>query len=1043
VKDVFAICYWLTAVVVVAPHHVRANDDVDFGSDVRPILSDVCFQCHGPDANARQSELRLDTHEGLFGDRGGYAAFVPNSTDRSEAIRRITADDLELQMPPPDAEVRLTKQQAEMLRRWVEQGAPWEGHWSFEPVSRPQLPIVSNDKWCRNGIDRFVMARLDREGVTVSGEAAKATLIRRVTLDLTGLPPTPADVDNFLADDSPRAYEKLVDRLLASSRYGERMALMWLDAARYADTDGYQNDGPRYMWRWRDWVIEAYNANVPFDQFTVEQLAGDLLPNATLEQRIATGFNRNHRYNSESGLVLEEFLLENAVDRVDTTSTVWMGLTMGCARCHDHKYDPFSQQEYYRLIAYFDKVTESGRAVKFGNSEPWVVAPTRDQQARLGELDAEVDAAVEALAKATSGMDATIDTRRFEPTVDDGGEVPSKLAVTRGLKHHFAFDEDDPRIEPQKGDPRLATGVVGTAATLDGDSQFVLGSVGDVQCHKRSSIAFWLRPEDLGEGVILSRQITGSYRSGLAVELRDGCLQFFIITRWVAGVGALETRDRLPQGEWVHVCLTNDGSQSVRGMRIYLNGTRADTRTLYNTNSNTGGTQKGSKLRVGGGVHGPHFTGQVDELRIYNRTLWEDEIELLAVADPVPGLLAVDSADRTKRQRAVLRNWFLEQAAPTELAQLAGDYFQARSDRQKFWDSLPTTMVMEEGSSPEPTRLRVRGVYNDYGAELAPGVPQAFPSLPGESTEDRLGLTRWLVDGRHPLTARVAVNRYWQKYFGIGLVKTSEDFGVQGQPPSHPDLLDWLADEFVQSGWDVKAMQRLIVTSSAYRQTSRVSSELARRDPQNRLLARGPRSRLPAHTIRDQALFVSGLLVERPGGPSVSPYQPTDLWKEMSNMVYEQSAGDDLYRRSLYTIWKRTVAPPSMAILDAADRENCQVTTTRTNTPLQALTLLNETAFVEAARKLGERMLVEAGDDPVKFAFRTVMCREPAQHELALLQQARQDYLVEFSEAPDEAAKLITIGESVPSECLDPIELAANTVLANVLLNLDETVSKE
>lgn len=1053
----------LLAVAAYAANGHLCADEVDFSRDIRPILSDKCFKCHGPDENAREAELRLDTRQGLFDKRNGVVSFVPGKLAQSEAIRRITSDDEDERMPPVDSDLELTADEVKLLQDWVEQGAKWQQHWSFVSVTRPALPKVSDPAWCRNGIDHFVMVRLDREGLKPAPQACKETLIRRVTLDLTGLPPTLGEVDAFLADESPQAYERVVDRLLRSKRYGEHMALMWLDAARYADTDGYQNDGPRSMWRWRDWVIDAYNDNMPFDQFTVKQLAGDLLPNATLQDKIATGFNRNHRYNSEAGLVLDEFLLENAVDRVDSTSTVWMGLTMGCARCHDHKYDPFSQKEYYRLIAYFDNVSESGRAVKFGNSEPWVVAPTEEQQEKLAELDRRVEQAAKAIEQATDEIDAAIEngfvaehtssTRKRESESESetkresAGEIHPLASqariVTRGLAQHFPLDGDDKRVEIEKGKPVFYEGVFGAAAEVDGQSQFKLGAVGGVLCQKRSSISFWLRPEDVSRGVILSRQTKNTRRPGLAVELHDGHLQFYIITRWVSGVGAVETEQKLAANQWVHVCLTNDGSQSARGMRIYLNGECAATRTLYNTNSNTGGTPNNAILRIGGGVYGPNFSGQVDELRIYNRTLWDDEIALLAIPQPVPEILALPAEKRSERQQTLLRAWLLENSQTGKLKRLGDAYFAARTARQRYWDSLPTTMVMEELNPPRTTTVRIRGVYDNHGEVVHPNVPAIFPGMPAEFPQNRLGFARWLVNGDHPLTARVAINRYWQKYFGTGLVKTSEDFGVQGEPPSHPHLLDWLAAEFVERGWDVKAMQKRIVTSATYRQSSQASSQLIRRDPENRLLARGPRMRLPAHTIRDQALFVSGLLVERIGGPSVSPYQPANLWKEMSNMTYRQSKGDDLYRRSLYTIWKRTVVPPSMAVLDAADRENCWVKPKRTNTPLQALTLLNETAFVEAARNLGQRMIVEGKEEPVRFAFRLVTSRQPKPAELELLRGAREEYLAEFRSNPEEAKKLIAIGASKPAPKIDPVGLAANTALSNVLLNLDEVISKE
>ena len=1063
---------------VVQSINAADKSPIDFNRQIRPILSDNCFQCHGPDGQARQAELRLDSKAGLFRKRDGKTPFVPHKPAQSEAYRRITSKDAGERMPPADSNLKLTPAEIALIKRWIAEGAKWKQHWSFLPVRRPNLPTITPPQsppyeggevlkdWPRNGIDHFILDRLLKAKLTPSKAVSKETLIRRVTLDLTGLPPTIAEVDAFLADKSPKAYERVVDRLLKSPRYGERMALMWLDAARYADTDGYQNDGPRSMWRWRDWVIDAYNSNKRFDAFTIEQLAGDILandkisrltPDARLKLRVATGFNRNHRYNSEAGLVLEEFLLENAVDRVDTTGTVWMGLTLGCARCHDHKFDPVSQREYYSLIAYFNNIKESGRAVKFGNSEPWVVAPTKEQRVRLAELDRRIEMARKALDGAN--VDAALkDPRHFRKSLG------SSVVVSRGMTHRFSFDETARKRKAESGKPRYVDGVEGKAVSLDGNSVLTLGRAGDIYAQRRSTVAFWLNPAIVRTGVVLSRQTRNTRRPGLAVEMHKGKLRFYIITRWLAGVAAVESTADIPKDRWTHITLTNDGSQSAVGMKVFINGRESKTRTLHNTNSNTGGTAKNALLRVGGGVHGANFIGKVDDLRFYNRTLWDDEIRLLAVKESIKTLLKMPAEKRGNSQRDKLRAWVHEHTGTPIMQKLATEYFNARMARRKYRDSLPTTMVMAERDKPKPTHVRLRGVYNKLGEKVTRGVPSVMTAMPAGYPANRLGFAKWLVNGKHPLTARVAVNRYWQKYFGTGLVKTAGDFGVQGERPSHPQLLDWLADEFVRTGWDVKGMQKLIVMSATYRQSSttnagRLHPRKAARlhpggsdgarpvgfvvDPQNRLLWRFPRRRLAAHVIRDQALAVSGLLKERLGGPSVSPYQPAKLWAELSNMRYRQSKGDDLYRRSLYTIWKRTIPPPSMTTLDAADREVCWVRTKRTNTPLQALALLNEKIYVEAARKLGERMLREGGKTPIVFAFRTVTSRRPKPGELKLLRQAHQQYFARFRREPAAAKKLLQTGSSKVDASLDAPRLAAATVIANVLLNLDEVITQE
>ena len=1017
--------------------------EVDFNRDIRPILSDNCFKCHGPDERTRKAELRLDTRAGLFGDLGGgYFPIAPGRSQDSEVIWRIRAEDVDDRMPPVDSGNTLSEAEKQLIRQWVEEGAEWKKHWSFEPVRRPELPEVSDAGWRRNGIDHFVLARLDEEGLKPAPEADRATLIRRLSLDLIGLPPTPAEVDAFLRDRSPNAYEKLVDRLLDSPRYGEAMALPWLDAARYADTDGYQNDGPRYMWRWRDWVIDAYNRNLPFDQFTIEQLAGDLLPNPTLDQIVATGFNRNHRYNSESGLVFEEFLLENAVDRVDTTSTVWMGLTMGCARCHDHKFDPISTKEYYQLVAFFNNVPESGRARKFGNSEPWVVAPTEDQ---LAELVAKDDALQEAKRKLdVKEYRIAHDQRKWESTAATRASEGNLLR--RGLTAAYGFDGKDEGIVVATGQPWFGSGPFGTAATLDGESRFALDEEYRFATEERFSLSFWVKPDAVAEGVILTNQEDKIAKKGIVVKLEDGKIQFFVISRWIAGVAAVETLQKLQPGEWRHVTVINEGQMSAKGMKIYLDGKLAQTRQLYNSNSNHNSVPKDSPFQIGGSFHEANFKGQVDELRIYHRSLWEDEVAVLAEPLTVKEISRQPPSRRSASARNKIRSYFLENEAAKPIRTLAENVFQLRMDRQAYHDSLPTTMVMQEMSPRKETFVRTRGAYHQRGERVERKLPAVFPQPEKSLSDDRLGFAQWLVSGKHPLTGRVAVNRYWLKYFGKGLVRTAEDFGLQGDWPSHPKLLDWLADEFVRLDWDIKGMQKLIVTSATYRQSSRVLPEVLERDPDNVLYARGLRQRLSAHTLRDQALALSGLLQGTIGGASVKPYQPDKLWENLSNMEYVQSQGEDLYRRSLYTHWKRTLPPPSMAILDAADRENCRVSTQRTNTPLQALTTLNEKVFVEAARNLGQRILLQGGDsvaDQIEFAFRTVAARYPTDKELALLTEAYREYWEAFAGDEDAAKHLIEVGESEPDPSLAPVALAVATTLANTLLNLDEVLTKE
>ncbi len=768
---------------------------IDYNRQIRPILADNCFACHGADEKQRKKKLRLDTAAGAYAllDAGVGHPVVAGKPVESDVIDRVTTGDASLRMPPAKTGKTLTKPQVDLLRRWIAEGAKYADHWAFIKPQRPDLPDVKNKAWAKNPVDRFILARLEAEGLQPSPAADKMTLIRRLTFDLTGLPPTPAEADAFLKDNAPDAYEKVVDRLLASPRYGERLAVDWLDAARFADTHGYHIDSGRDMTRWRRWVIDAFNDNKPFDRFTVEQLAGDLLPNATLDQKIASGFNRNHMINFEGGAIPAEYLTAYIVDEVNTTSTVWMGLTMGCCQCHDHKFDPMTMKEYYQLYAFFNNVPENGLDGSKGNAVPALKMPTTAQQAKLDESAAAVK-----------------------------------------------------RLEADK--------------------------------------------------------------------------------------------------------------------------------------------------------HGP---------------------------------------------------------LSPEYAKKVGDALaKAKKDLDDLNKSIPDTMVMQEMDKPRDTFLLLRGQYDKKGAKVTAGVPKFLPPLPKDEKVNRLTLAQWLVSPDHPLTARVTVNRYWQLVFGTGIVKTAEDFGTQGEAPTHPELLDYLATEFVAGGWDVKKLQRLLVTSATYRQASKVTPGLHEKDPENRLLARASRLRLNAEFIRDQALAVSGLLDGEIGGASVSPYQPAGLWEELASRLdganwtaqtYKQSKGTDLYKRTMYTFWKRTSPPPTLVTFDAPDREVCTVRRARTNTPLQALILMNDPTYIEASRKLAERVMVAGGkttEERLTFAFRSVLTRAPKESELKILRKLYDDQLAVYRKDDKAALKLLKVGESPRDEKLDVAELAAWTMIANALLNLDETVTR-
>ncbi len=1015
---------------------------VEYNRDVRPILSDTCYHCHGPDAARRKADLRLDS------EAGARQAVVPGDPGRSELIRRITSTDDAERMPPPRSGGKLTPRQIELLRRWVVQGAKWQKHWAFLPPVRPPLPAVQDPRWVRNGIDAFILDRLEREGLRPSPEADGVTLLRRAALDLTGLPPTPAEVDAFLADTSAGAYERAVDRLLASPRYGERMAARWLDAARYADTNGYQSDGERSMWRWRDWVIDAFNANMPFDRFTVEQIAGDLLPSPTLAQRIATGFNRNHRGNGEGGVIPEEYAVEYVVDRVDTTCTVWLGLTLGCARCHDHKYDPFRQKEFYQLFAYFNNVPERGKAIKYGNSPPYIKAPTPEQQRQVENLDRRLREAEAAFGRQRPALDAAWHAwEKAHPALP-----PTPWSPAQGLIAHYPLDGDacDGVLAARAGKfldgtPAYVSGRKGRAADFDGRRFLEAGDAGPFGFYDKFSLAAWIRPQGPHGGVIVSRMTDAPQADGYSLHLVAGRLQVNLVKRWLDDALRVETEQPLPSDRWHHVLMTYDGSRVAAGIKVYVDGRPVPLRVLLDDLNQSFQTKE--PLRIGGGAGpGGRFHGAIQDVRVYDEALSPEAAEIVATPEGIDEILAIPADRRTPAQAHKLRAWFLEKQAPEAIRRAAHEVDRLRRQRAALWESIPTTMVMEEMPRPRETHVLLRGVYDRPGEKVSPGVPAVLAPLPKDAPNNRLGLARWLVDPANPLTARVAVNRWWQMYFGTGLVKTVEDFGSQGEWPTHPELLDWLATEFVRSGWDVKALQRLIVTSATYRQSSRLTPALRERDPENRLLARGPRVRLPAEVIRDQALFAAGLLVEKVGGPSVKPYQPAGLWKELADTDYVPDHGANLYRRSLYTFWKRTVAPPTMMTFDASPRETCVVRETRTNTPLQALTLMNDVTFVEASRMLAQRVMREGGPTPetrLSLAFRVAASRMPRPVEKKVLLEDFAHHLARYRRDRPAALKLLRVGEAPRDERLDPCELAAYTAVANLILNLDEVVTKE
>jgi hypothetical protein len=1036
----------LTFGVGLARALLAAGPAVDFDRQVRPILSDNCFTCHGPDEKHRMAGLHFDTKEGAFGKTG---VIVPGDSAHSKLYQKVSNPNEALRMPPPYSGRKLTPQQVETLKNWIDSGAKWDTHWAFVPPKRPEVPAVTDQQWARNAIDRFVLARLESTGLKPSAEADKATLLRRVTFDLIGLPPTPAELKAFLADSSPDAYEKVVDRLLASPHYGERMAMQWLDFARYADTHGYHIDSGRSMWIWRDWVIKAFNDNMPYDQFTIEQIAGDLLPNATVSQQIATGFNRNHMINFEGGAIPEEYQNEYVVDRIEATSTTFLGITLGCARCHNHKYDPLTQKDFYSFGAFFNGVPETGLDGKTGNAVPFLQQPTPAQQQMKQTL-------LDAIKVRDQELDA--DQANWE---QHQREMPV-ADVTSGLVHEFAFDDaltdsfnSGSSAKVLNGKLKYMDGRASRAADLNEEPHLSFGTAGAFKKATPFTVALWIHPNGPSGMEILQRygkifKTSPGYEIALDYKGKQGCRIIVRMRDGTPGPGIeVKSREGVPTEDWSHVAVAYDGSGAARGIQVYIDGRSIPTEII---NDKLQGDFAGEgELQIGNKEWGTAFKGAISDLRLYNRRLYPNEANQLGLLNPMHTVLQIARDKRSETQQKWLRSYFLTQAANPAEHQLSVDVKSLEAGVKQLDREIPSTMVMAEVAKPRDTYILLRGDYRNHGEKVQPNVPAVLPPLPSNAPRNRLTLAKWLVDAGNPLTARVAVNHFWQLYFGTGLVKTAEDFGSQGDPPSNPELLDWLATEFIAQKWNVKQMQRLIVTSATYRQSSVVTPEMLEKDPENRLLARGPRFRLPAEMIRDNALAISGLINTKIGGPSVLPYQPKGLWEEMafggefSAQTYVQSHGSDLYRRSMYTFWKRTVPYPSLNTFDAPDREKCTARRTVTNTPLQALVLMNDPTYIEAARKLAERDLREAGpneSDRIRYAFRLATDRDPSPKEMGILEALYRKQRAHYESTPADAQKLLAIGESPHDKKSDPVELAAWTLVASTILNLDETITK-
>lgn len=1027
----------IAMVLLTLPVIAAAGDVVSFNREVRPILSDKCFSCHGSDPGSRKAGLRLDTFEGAAAENEGIRAIVPGDPAKSELWTRITSGDEDDIMPPPESHKALTQGQKEILRSWIESGAVYEPHWSFVPPVAVPLPEVKRTDWPLNGIDRFVLARLEEESIEPSPEAARETLLRRVTLDLTGLPPTPDEAKAFLEDESATAYEMLVDRLLASPHFGEHLAVAWLDAARYADTNGYFGDKPRQMWLWRDWVIKALNANVPFDRFTIEQLAGDLLPGATVDQRIATGFNRNHMANNESGSIDEEFRVEYVVDRVDTTMATWTGLTAACAQCHDHKFDPISQREFYGLFAFFNNVPERG-LINVDNPPPILSVPSAEQETVLARcLDEK---------RAAEGAFATIRESLSPRLAEWEKEAPQTLPFPpQDAIFHEPFDGKSTKATHLTGNaPVYEKGVSGEAATFDATQHFE-NPLSEFHPDRPWTVGLWVNPSG-SLGCPLSKIEAEGDRRGFEIMLQKGRVQVNLVHRWSDSTIEVATVEAMGSGDWHHLIVSYDGSRTAKGLRVWIDGAPATPEVRRD--HLTGTIANREPLRLGRRDSGLGYYGLLDELRLVPGVLDEKAVRAWGRGERVRGIIATAPERRSAREREILLDDYLDHFGEANALAARERLRLVTAEEKSLRESIPTVLVMEEMKTPRATFVLERGVYDRRREEVKPHVPAAIAPWPENAPANRLGLAQWLVSPHHPLTARVAVNRLWAHCFGEGLVRTPEDFGLQGEAPTHPELLDFLALRFRESGWDVKGLLKEIVMSRTYRQrTAFTRTEGDVSDPSNRLLGRGPSGRLSAEMLRDQSLSLAGLLVPTIGGPSVKPYQPGGLWEAVSYNAedsYTADTGDGLWRRSLYTYLKRQAPPPSMLNFDGPTREKCTVRRGRTSTPLQALQMLNDETHVEAARVLAGRILKRPGDEMSRLEalWQRVLVRAATTEELAGLHGLLQRQKKRFAAAPAEASELLSVGASKGDANLDASELASWTIAAQVVLNLDEALTK-
>ena len=1047
----------------VSEAYANLPDKIDYNLHVKPILSDKCFSCHGPDKAKQKAGLRLDIQSFAYArlpESPGKVAIDPGSLNGSELFHRIMSDDPNYKMPSIKTNLALSPKEKAILIKWIEQGAKYKPHWAFVKPEKPDVPKVNHNEGVINPIDNFIVHNLENEKINPSREAFKELMLRRISLDLTGLPPTIAEIDAFQKDNTPGAYEKQVDRLLNSPQFGEKMAVDWLDLARFADSYGYTVDRLRDMSPYRDWVINSFNKNMPYDQFVQWQLAGDLMPNPTREMTIATAFNRLHQQNMEGGIIEEEFQTEYVIDRVNTTGVAIMGLTVGCAKCHDHKFDPISQKNYYEMFSFFNRVKEAGQiSWDDATPSPAVLLPSKEQETMIERINKKIAGQQEKLAQTIKNSG-----HGFQDWLLSGQykKLEKESIPYAGLQAQFNFDSGTLKntVKPQQkasmkrgmggsaGDKEVFEGRGnGKALVLRGDEWLDISPVGVFSKSDPFTISIRLFiPKDFKEGVIFHKCIAErlyNYR-GYHLYLKDDRLTVNLSHSAPSNAISRITQQPVPRDQWIQLTMTYDGSSKAGGLKLYQNGSELELETTMNqlTKDILMNSKEQPGLQIGAWDRGLGFKGgKVDDILVYNRVLTDFEIKLIAGQSSWASVAVKQPEQLSGAELATLNNYYQSVIDPVMLA----DQEVLRQFRTSLVDSIsiiPELSVMQDMPKPGKTYILKRGNYDAFGDEVFPNTPESILPFPKELPRNRYGLALWLTDPDHPLTARVAVNRVWQNFFGTGLVKTSEDFGNQGEMPSHPELLDWLAVTFRESGWDTKKLCKLIAMSASYRQDSKTTPAIIATDPENRLLSHGPAVRMSAEMIRDNALMACGLLNLKIGGKSIKPYQPDGLW-EINNTTYKADAGDDVYRRSLYVVIKRSVPNPTLATFDATSRSYCVVRRQKTNTPLQALVTLNDPTFVEAAKVLGEQITRASNTETgIVEVYRKLTGITPVKTELDLLKSLQITELDKFRRDSKKFKGWISAGQYQVDKNLDPAQVAANAVVASVILNSDAALTK-